>query len=114
MKLSSAFSREIGIRKATISDAKVICEIYNQGIAEGRATFEAELKTERERREWIREHDELHPILVAVRRNVNEATLAKGKEAILGWGSISAYNPRACYSGIGEFSIYVKEGYRGS
>jgi phosphinothricin acetyltransferase len=31
----------------------------------------------------------------------------------VGWASISIYNIRPCYSGVGEFSVYVKEGYRG-
>lgn len=115
MNPSTTSSLELKIRKAVISDAKAICEIYNQGIAEGIATFETELRTETERRRWMEEHDERHPILVAVRtRNVNDAPPGTEQEEILGWGSISTYNPRPCYSGIGEVSIYVKKGSRGS
>ena len=114
MKSSTTSSQELKIRKAIVSDAGAICEIYNQGIAEGMATFETERRTESERRKWIGEHDDRHPILVAVRlRDVHGKTSKKMKEAILGWGSISVYNPRPCYSGIGEVSTYVKKGFRG-
>jgi len=113
MKPSTPSSQGLKIRKAVISDAGAICEIYNQGIAEGMATFETEHRIESERRKWIREHDARHPILVAVRRQDAQREACEKEEAILGWGSISVYNPRSCYSGIGEFSVYVKKEYRG-
>ena len=105
-------SQELRIRKAIVSDAQVICEIYNQAVSERKATFETEPRTVSDQRNWIVEHDERHPMLVAVRSRGNGMELGKHDDVILGWASISTYRPRSCYSGIGEFSIYVKEGYR--
>jgi phosphinothricin acetyltransferase len=31
---------------------------------------------------------------------------------MIGWACLSAYRPRACYSGIGEFSIYLDRSAR--
>ena len=105
-------SQELRIRKAIVSDAQAICEIYNQAIAERKATFETEPRTVSDQCKWIAEHDERYPMLVAVRSRADEMVLSKRDDVILGWASISTYRPRSCYSGIGEFSIYVREGSR--
>jgi len=103
------------IRKAIGSDVVGICEIYNQAIDERIATFETEPRTELERRKWLDEHDMKHPVLVAVRdRQMNEIGVNGRDEEIVGWASISIYRPKSWYSGIGEFSIYVKQGSRGT
>lgn len=104
-------SLDLQIRKALLSDAKGICEIHNQVIVEGAATFDTEVRTESGIRRLIQEHDERHPILVAAKDN--EVNLGQQPETIVGWASISTYRPRSCYSGVGEFSIYVREGFRG-
>jgi len=53
-------------------------------------------------------HDKRHPILVAVSlQNMKRRALIR-RENVLGWGSISSYSPRPCYSGIEEFSVYVE------
>ena len=103
----------VRIRKVVPSDAAGICEIYNQAIDEGVATFETEPRTEFECRKWLEEHDVKHPVLVAVRgRQVSEIGLGGEDEEIVGWASIAIYRTRSCYSGVGEFSIYVKQGSR--
>jgi L-amino acid N-acyltransferase YncA len=93
---------EIIIRHAKRSDAAEIAAIYNEAILERGATFETEVRSEEERSSWLEEHDERHPVLVAER---------EGKLAA--WAAISPYRDRACYSGIGEFSIYVSKSFRG-
>jgi len=55
------------------------------------------------------EDNESHPMLVAV-SGEDERVL---DAAIVGWASISPYRPRSCYSGVGEFSIYVSKSCRG-
>lgn len=90
------------VRRAAITDAADIAEIYNRAIEERIATFETEPRTAEDRRRWISEHDERHPILVAE---------LDGR--LVGWTSIAPYRSRACYSGIGEFSVYIRDGYRG-
>jgi L-amino acid N-acyltransferase YncA len=93
---------EIIIRHAKRSDAAELAAIYNEAILERGATFETEVRSEEERSRWLEKHGERHPVLVAER---------EGKLAA--WAAISSYRDRACYSGIGEFSIYVSKSFRG-
>jgi phosphinothricin acetyltransferase len=90
------------VRRATPADAAAIAAIYNQGIAGRSATFETEPRTEEDRRHWIEHQDDRHPILVA-----------ETNGRVVGWTSVSAYRARDCYSGIGEFSVYVHAESRG-
>lgn len=90
------------IRAAVETDAEAIALIYNQGISSRQATFESEPRSPSERRQWIAQHDARDPILVA-------ALDAR----VMGWAAISAYRARACYRGVGEYSIYIHEGARG-
>jgi len=108
----TAFPKDLKVRKAIALDAKAISEIYNQAIEERMATFETEPRTESDFSKSIVEHNERHPILVALKSRKDEMALGT-HEAIVGWASISTYRPRSCYSGIGEFSIYVKKPFRG-
>jgi len=98
----------MGIRLATESDAAAIASIYNQGIRSRRATFETEKRTPAERRQWLRQHGAHHPVLV-----ITIPTGPGGDEQVAGWAAISPYSSRACYQGIGEFSVYVDAGHRG-
>lgn len=89
------------IRLADANDAAAIAAIYNQGIAERSATFETDPRSvaDIKARLW----DQLrYPTLVA-----------EEDGGIVGWAGVSSYRPRACYSGIGEFSIYVDRNARG-
>jgi phosphinothricin acetyltransferase len=106
-------SQDLKIRKAVRTDAEEICEIYNEALVEGRATFETEPRTESQCCKWITEHDERHPILVAVRNSKVDETWHNKEDNVQGWASITPYSSRLCYSGVGEFSIYVKHGFRG-
>ncbi|MBH8605880.1 arsinothricin resistance N-acetyltransferase ArsN1 family A [Thermoactinomyces sp. CICC 10522] len=90
------------IRSALPSDALAITEIYNQGIQTRRATFETCLYTVENRRKWIVEQEEHYPILVAVL-----------DELVVGFACVHPYRSRDCYRGIGEFSIYIRDGYKG-
>jgi L-amino acid N-acyltransferase YncA len=88
------------VRAATMSDAGMIAEIYNQGIADRVATFETEPRTPAQIAEWFS-----GGTLVVVAE-----TEATGPVA---FATSFPYSDRACYSGIGEFSVYVRRGYRG-
>lgn len=90
------------IRSALPSDALAITKIYNQGIQTRRATFETSLYTVENRRKWIVEQEEHYPILVAVL-----------DELVVGFACVHPYRSRDCYRGIGEFSIYIRDGYKG-
>jgi phosphinothricin acetyltransferase len=89
-------------RSATLDDASAIAEIYNQGIRSRLATFETVERTVHDIEKTLLTGAGRYPFLVA-----------EAEDRVLGWANVSAYRPRECYSGIGEFSIYVHEDARG-
>lgn len=92
----------IGIRHAVPDDAAAIAAIYNQGIAERSATFETQPRTTENIQHRLADVAR-YPLLVA--------TDAGG--TVVGWAGLSDYRPRACYAGIGEFSVYLDRTARG-
>jgi L-amino acid N-acyltransferase YncA len=88
------------IRPAVPDDAVRVAAIYNQGIEERSSTFETRLRSVEEMRTAI--GSDL-PMLIAIGAD----------DAVLGWASLSAYRPRACYAGIAEFSVYLDRPARG-
>lgn len=95
-------SKSILIRKAETSDMDAITEIYNEAIVTTTATFDTEPKSTSERLQWYQEHDERHPIVVAV---------LEGR--VIGWASLSKWSERPAYNDTAETSFYVKTEYRG-
>lgn len=91
----------ISIRHADNADAPAIAGIYNQGIADRGATFETEPRTADDIRARMQDAARF-PILVA-----------EDAGTVIGWAGLSSYRPRACYAGIGEFSIYLDRASRG-
>jgi phosphinothricin acetyltransferase len=87
-------------RAATLADAAAIAAIYNEGIADRIATFETEPRSAGQIAEWFTGRQ-----LVIVAE-----TEAPGPVA---FAASFPYSDRACYSGIGEFSVYVRRDYRG-
>lgn len=92
----------IQIRRAVPADVEAITAIYNEAILTTTATFDTEPKTAAERLEWLKAHDERHPILVAV----VEVTIA-------GWASLSRWSDRPAYDDTAETSFYVRSEYQG-
>ena len=90
------------IRKASAVDAARIAQIYNAGIAERIATFETAPRTAQDMAERI-DANPRHAVLVAERDG-----------NVIGWAGISSYRSRACYDGVGEFSVYVARDARGT
>jgi len=86
-------------RLAAPSDAPAIARIYNQGIADRIATFEAEPRTAESVAAWL---DGVHPVVVVE----DDAT-------VVAFAATSTYRPRDCYRGIAEFSVYVDRTRRG-
>jgi len=93
----------VRLRPAVPAEAEAIALIYNEGIEDRIATFESQERDGEERRRWLKEHDDKHPVLVAETK--------AGK--VVGWGSISATSPRKCYIGLGEYSVYIRRDCRG-
>ena len=89
-------------RAATLDDAADIARIYNEGIADRIGTFETDVRTADEVREWF---DGTHPIVV-----VSDPARS---DAIVAFASTSTYRPRACYDPLAEFSVYVARSARG-
>ena len=91
------------IRGATREDAAAISSIYNQGIEDRSATLETQLRTADERAEWLAARSLRHPVLVAV----------DSTGAVMGWGSLNAFNPRPVYNHVADLSVYVEREQRG-
>jgi L-amino acid N-acyltransferase YncA len=88
---------EVTVRPARTEDGPAWAAIYNQGIEERQATFETRLRTAEE-------------LSVQIARTI----VAERDGRVVGWASISPYSTREAYAGVGEFSIYVDRGARGS
>jgi L-amino acid N-acyltransferase YncA len=89
---------ECMIHQAAPDDAAAIAAIYNQGIEERNATFETRLRTAADFA------DPEPPFLVA---EDDDAAV------VTGWARLVPFNPRDCYAGVGEASIYVAREARG-
>jgi L-amino acid N-acyltransferase YncA len=87
-------------RAATIADAAAIAEIYNQGIADRIATFETEPRAAGDIAAWLARR-----YLVVVAET--------GETGPVAFAASFPYSSRACYRGIGEFSVYARRDYRG-
>jgi len=91
----------IHIRSAIEKDVAAITFIYNDAILNTTATFDTEIKSEEERLQSLRNHDEKHPVLVA---EVNGE--------VAGWASLTRWSDRCAYDSTAESSVYVHPGYR--
>jgi L-amino acid N-acyltransferase YncA len=92
----------VDIRRAQLSDAKSIADIYNEAILTTTATFDTETKTPEERTEWLKSHDERHPTLVA-----------EIDGSVVGWASLTLWSDRPAYADTAESSFYVHSTHRG-
>lgn len=91
------------IRIATISDIEQIAEIYNQGIQDRVATLEANTKSMEEMEKWFSIRSDRHKVIIVE----DEQGYVKG------WASLNVFNPRACYQGVADLSIYIRREERG-
>ncbi|MGI9335975.1 MAG: arsinothricin resistance N-acetyltransferase ArsN1 family A [Gammaproteobacteria bacterium] len=89
-------------RLAYLDDAPALAEIYTEGIEDRLATLETEPSDAQERLNWLKQRGARHPVIVAERDG-----------RVLGWASINAFNPRAAYEHVADFSIYVARARRG-
>lgn len=90
------------IRRAELSDAAAIAEIYNEAIRTTTATFDTEPKTVEDRRKWLEDHDDRHPVFVA-----------EVDGAVAGWSALTKWSDRPAYDQTAESSFYVAERFRG-
>ena len=87
-------------RRATPADAAAIAAIYNEGIADRTATFETEPRSAADIAGWFTGQ---HLVLV----------VETGEMGPVAFVASFPYSSRPCYSGIGEFSVYVRRNHRG-
>ncbi|WP_437586352.1 N-acetyltransferase family protein [Sorangium sp. So ce1000] len=92
----------VRIRLATEADLAAIEEIYAFYVERSTCTFATTVPTPAERRAWLAAHGPLHPATVAVEGD--------GAGTVVGWGSLSLWNPREAYARSVENSVYVRDG----
>jgi phosphinothricin acetyltransferase len=86
------------IRPMTEADWPSVCEIFEDGLATGQASFETGIPTW----EWWHASHHRHSRLVAC-----------DEVGVVGWAALSPASARACYAGVAEVSVYVAVRCRG-
>jgi phosphinothricin acetyltransferase len=87
-------------RQARAEDAEAIAAIYNEGIADGIATFETKPRTAEDVRRWFG-------------GRFPSVAVEDHSGALVAFASTSEYRPRECYAGVAEFSVYAARTHRG-
>lgn len=102
------------IRLAEPDDFEPIRSIYNAEVTDSLVTFDIVPWTAGDVRAWFDRHLGAHPAIVAVEAagSPGELTGAHG-EAVLGYGSLSAFKEKPGYATTVENSVYVARHCRG-
>lgn len=95
-------SKMATIRPALLTDIHAIMDIYNEAILTTTATFDTDLRSEKQQSTWLMSHDERHPVIVA-----------ELDGAVVGWACLSKWSERGAYSDAAECTFYVKKEFRG-
>lgn len=90
------------IRPATLDDLNSILEIYNEAVLTTTATFDTDIKTLDNRREWFLNRNENFPVIVAEYEGV-----------VAGYASLNKWSDKKAYDITAENSVYVYSPYRG-
>ncbi len=92
------------LRPADPGDAEAIRAIYNASVATETASLDTEPRSAEAQAQWMRRHDfDPWPAYVAV-----------SDGDIVGWASLSPYNPKPGYRTTAENSLYVRADQRGA
>jgi len=86
------------IRRALVTDAAAICEIYNHEVQFETSTFDLVPRTLENQSAWITARSGAFSAIVAV----------TPEDEVVGFGALSEYRDRAAYSTSVENSVYVK------
>lgn len=84
------------IRPAAAADVTAITEIYNHAVLTSTVSFDLEPKSIEDRRRWLGEREDRHPVFVAEENGI-----------VIGWGALSRFSPRAAWDPTAEISVYV-------
>ncbi len=93
---------KITIEEYKSEDIKRITKIYNEGIEDRRATLEVHPKTPDQVEQWLAAKAPRFKTLVAKNED----------DRVVGFATLNVFNPRTCYDGVADFSIYIKRSYR--
>lgn len=94
---------EYTIRPATTEDSEAIRAIYNVAVATTTASLDTEPRSLNAQHEWMRRHD----------FNPWPAYVAVVDDHVVGWASLSPYNPKPGYRTTAENSLYVAPEFHG-
>src|SRR5687767_6535535 len=89
---------DVTTRAMTEADLPIVRDIYAEGVATRNATFETRVPS---------------PSALANRWLPDRRWVAELDGKVVGWSAVSPVSSRACYSGVGESSVYVTESVRG-
>jgi L-amino acid N-acyltransferase YncA len=84
------------VRPATPGDLAAVSAIYNHYVQRSTCTYQTKPESLDDRRAWFDAHDAAHPVIVAERQGI-----------IVGWASLSRYNPRDGYDRTVDNAVYV-------
>lgn len=94
---------ECVVRHAEFRDAPRISEIYNESVST-LATYDLDFETKEMRLQWLIEHEKAgFPVYVAEDR----------QGEVIGWSSLTPFNPRKGYSYTVENAVFVLSDYCG-
>lgn len=82
---------------AAFSHLVDIDAIYAHYVETSACTYQVAVEPFSARKAWFEEHDDRHPILVAL-----------DADRVVGWASLSTYKSRCGYAGTVESSVYVR------
>jgi L-amino acid N-acyltransferase YncA len=89
---------DVTVRPLREPDWPAVRRIYAEGIATGNATFETQVPPrDALHRKWLPDH----------------RWVAEADRQVAGWATIGPVSARACYSGVGETSIYIAGEFQG-
>lgn len=92
------------LRAATLADIPGIVAIYNHEVVHGTSNYESREHTVEERAQWLTQlNDKNYPVLVV-----------QSAGEIIGFGSLSPFNPITGYRLTVTGALYVKAGSRGA
>jgi phosphinothricin acetyltransferase len=92
------------VRLARREDADSIAAIWNVEVRHALTTTDTVPRSLEAQRAWLAEHDEAHPVIVAVSET--------DPGDVLGYGALSPYRPKPSFHGAVEDSVYVRRDAR--
>ena len=97
------------IRRVRSDDADAIRAIYNDAVATTTATMDFEPRSSEKQAAWMAAHSTDHyPVFVA-----EEEVDGEEGETVVGYASLSPYDPKPGYAPSAEVSVYVRSDRRG-